>query len=151
MPKKQQESDMDNPEEHFAWAFASGIPDPRGKEYGYQPLIPPPCLAGLSQMLWDFGFRHQPELQTRWVPEYKGGDRNFVALGVTDVDPQEVVVQATEMLVSEFPEIAAKLAAITPENQDMIVHDQAVALLSSLEQLKAAQEQLDQQRRGELS
>ena len=31
------------------------------------PLIPPQLAEGVSEMLWNFGFRHHPELQTKWI------------------------------------------------------------------------------------
>lgn len=31
------------------------------------PLIGPQLVEGVSQMLWDFGFRHHSEYQTKWV------------------------------------------------------------------------------------
>lgn len=138
MAKRQDQCDMENPEEMAAWCFAAGIPDPRGQQYGYQPLIPAPCFPSVSQMLWDFGFRHHADLQTKWVPEFGGPDRNFVALGVTDVKPENVVPLAAEMLVDQFPEVADRLRRVTVENRDEVAREQAQELLSSLERLKAA-------------
>ena len=138
MPKRQAECDMENPEEHFAWAFAAGVPDPRMNNTTFQMVIPPPCFASISRMLWDFGFRHNPELQTRWVPEYAGADRNFTPLGVTDVRPDNVVDFATQMVAEEFPEVAARIARTTPENHEEMAREQAKALLESVARLKAA-------------
>lgn len=84
MPKSQFDSDMENPEEFAAWAFAAGIPDPRGPEWGHQPLVPAPCFPALSRMLWDMGFRHHADLQTKWVADFSGPERNFVAAGLSD-------------------------------------------------------------------
>lgn len=149
MPKKQAESKMDDPQEFAAWAFAAGVPDPRGEQFGYQPLIPAPCFPAVSQMLWDLGFRHHADLQTRWVPDYLGPDRNHVALGVTETNPADFMAQASEMLVDQFPEVAAKVAEMTPENRDEVIRAQAEELMASIERLKAATEQLDQIRRGD--
>lgn len=143
MPRTQEQSDMDDPEQHFAWAFAAGVPDPRGERFGNQPLIPAPCFPALSKMLWDMGFRHHAELQTRWVNQYSGPDRNFVALGVTDVSPESLLEQATEMLVDQFPDVAARVAAMTPENRDQMVREQAAELMASVERLKAARARLE--------
>lgn len=142
MPKRQQDSDMENPEEFAAWAFAAGIPDPRGERFGHQPLIPAPCFPALSKMLWEMGFRHHADLQTRWVSDYSGPDRNFVALGVTDVSPESLMEQAAEMVVDQFPDVAARIAAMTPENRDQMLREQAAELLSSVERLKAASEKM---------
>lgn len=136
MPKKQSESNMDDPAEFAAWAFAAGIPDPRGEAFGHQPLIPAPCFGAVSKMLWDFGFRHHAELQTAWVPDYAGPDRNLVALGVTATSPEELLEQATEMLVSEFPDVAQRISEMTPENKDALMAEQAARLRESLENLR---------------
>ena len=140
MPKRQVESNMDDPREFAAWAFAAGIPDPRAGAASFQTLIPAPCFPALSQMLWDFGFRHHAELQTKWVTDYPGCDRNFVALGLTDEQPSkdDVVRKATEMVVDQFPAVADRLRQMNPENRDEIVREQAEALLKSMEKLRAA-------------
>lgn len=143
MPKRQSESNMDDPKEHFAWAFAAGVPDPRYKNLTFQTLIPAPCFAAISQMLWDFGFRHNPELQTKWVPEYVGADRNLLALGVTDVNPENVVELAAEMVADQFPEVADRIAQMNPENRDELVREQAQVLLASVQRLQQATGQLD--------
>lgn len=138
MPKRQSDSDMENPREFAAWAFAAGIPDPRGKHQGYQSIIPAPCFPMISQMLWDFGFRHDPALQKKWVPEYAGGDRNMVPLGVTDASPEDVLARATEMVVDQFPEVADRIASMTAENRDEMLRAQAKDLLASVDRLRAA-------------
>lgn len=137
MPKRQHESDMESPEEFAAWAFAAGVPDPRGEKFGYQPLIPAPCFPALSRMLWELGFRHHADLQTRWVGDYSGPDRNFVALGVTDQEP-DLVKSAAEMIVDQFPEVADRLSRVNAENRDEVIREQAEALMSSLARLEAA-------------
>ena len=143
MPKTQAQSSMDDPKEFAAWAFAAGIPDPRYQNLTFQTLIPAPCFPAISQMLWDFGFRHHPELQKKWVPEYAGADRNLMALGVTDVNPSNVVELAAEMVADQFPDVAQKIAQMNPENRDEMVREQAQALLASMEKLKAATSKLD--------
>lgn len=136
MPKRQSQSNMDDPREFAAWAFAAGVPDPRG--HGYQTLIPAPCFPVISEMLWNFGFRHHADLQTKWVPEYFGPDRNMVALGLTDSDPKDVVAAATEMVVDQFPDVAARLAGMNEHNRDEVIAAQARELLASVEKLRAA-------------
>jgi hypothetical protein len=97
-------------------------------------------------MLWDFGFRHHADLQTKWVPEYPGPDRNLLALGVTDKEPEKLTALAAEMLIDQFPAVAEKLSKVTPENRDQFIQEQAGELLSAMERLKAATERL---RRGD--
>jgi len=143
LPKKQHESNMDDPQEFAAWAFAAGVPDPRGEQFGHQPLIPAPCFPAVSQMLWDFGFRHHADLQTQWVPDYLGPDRNHVALGVTADDPRAMMEHVAEMLVDQFPEVAERVASMTPENRDEVIRAQAQELLASVDRLQAATAALD--------
>lgn len=145
MPKRQSDSNMDDPREFAAWAFAAGVPDPRAAGKSYQTLIPAACFPWLSQMLWDFGFRHHADLQTKWVPEYPGCDRNFVPLGLTDEAPSkdDLIRQATEMVVDQFPQVADRLRQMNPENRDQVVREQAEELLRSIERLKAATAGLD--------
>ena len=63
----QQDCDPENPQQHAAWCWAAGVPDPAPARPVPIPLIPPQLAAGISEMLWNFGFRHHPELQTRWI------------------------------------------------------------------------------------
>jgi hypothetical protein len=142
MPKRQHESNMENPSEFAAWAFAAGIPDPRGEQFGNQPLIPAPCFPALSRMLWDLGFRHHADLQTKWVPDYPGPDRNLLALGLTDTEPEKLTALAAEMLVDQFPAVAERLKNVTPENRDEFIAEQAQELMSAMGRLKAATERL---------
>lgn len=143
MPKRQSESNMDDPKEFAAWAFAAGIPDPRYKSLTFQPLIPAPCFPTISEMLWDLGFRHHPDLQTKWVPEYSGGDRNLLPLGLTDVGPENVVPLAAEMVADQFPEVAERIRQMNPENRDEAIKAQAAELLASVERLRNATKGLD--------
>lgn len=138
MPKRQSESDMDDPKEFAAWAFAAGVPDPRYKSLTFQAIIPAPCCTTLSQLLWDFGFRHHAELQTKWVPDYRGADRNLLPLGTTDVNPDNVMDLAAEMVVDQFPDVAERLRQMNPENRDEMIREQAEALLNSVAKLKDA-------------
>jgi hypothetical protein len=138
MPKKQADSNMSDPQEFSAWAFAAGVPDPRGEQFGHQPLIPAPCFPAVSQMLWDFGFRHDASLQTKWVPDYVGPDRNHIALGVSENNPAEAMQLAAEMLVDQYPDIADKISEITPENRDAVMREQAEELMASIAKLQAA-------------
>lgn len=148
MPKRQSDSDMDDPKEFAAWAFAAGVPDPRYKSLTFQAIIPAPCCATLSELLWDLGFRHHADLQTKWVPEYSGADRNLLPLGTTDVDPNSVSADnvmdlAREMVDDQFPDVADRLRQMNPENRDELARQQAQALFESLSKLKTATSRLD--------
>lgn len=148
MPKKQVDSNMDDPKEFAAWAFAAGIPDPRYKSVTFNSIVPAPCFPAISEMLWDFGFRHHPELQTKWVNGYSGGDRNIVPVGLTDTDPDavdssNVVEYAAEMVADQFPDVADRIRQMNPENRDEMIRDQAQELLKSVQKLQKATGNLD--------
>ena len=144
----QSECNMDDPEQFAAWAFAAGVPDPRGERYPNQPLIPAKCFPALSKMLWDFGFRFDPEKQTKWVGQRSGPTRNFEAWGTTDIKPEDIMGDLAQMAAEEFPEVAAKVAAVTPENHKEAFEAQAKELLSALDRLKAANELMNEQMAG---
>lgn len=60
------------PKEHAAWCWAAGIPDPSPVRPAPIPLIAPQLAPAISEMLWDFGFRHHPDLQTKWIKGVAG-------------------------------------------------------------------------------
>jgi hypothetical protein len=98
-----------------------------------QPLISPNCFSVLSEQMWELGFRHHPELQTKWIKPISGATRNFTTWDVTDIMPT-----AVEMLVEQFPEKAKTLAGVTQENHKQMVKEQEALVLNSLEKLQAA-------------
>jgi hypothetical protein len=57
-------ADMDDPRQFAAWALGS-FPAPN-KQMGDVPLTPP-VPADFSERLSQLGFRHHPELQTKWL------------------------------------------------------------------------------------
>lgn len=63
----QSDCDPYDPNSHAAWCWAAGIPDPSPVRPLPIPLIGPMLVAGVSKMLWGFGFRHHEELQTVWI------------------------------------------------------------------------------------
>lgn len=128
---------MDNPEQFAAWAFAAGVPHPRSEEipgkFPNQPLINQNCFPSLSKQMWQFGFRHHPELQEKWVKPATGQLRNFTTWDVVDAMPT-----VAEMLVEEFPEKAKTLAGVTPENHKQMVKEQEAKVTDMLAKLQAA-------------
>lgn len=102
-----------------------------------QPLISPACFNVLSEQLWELGFRHHPELQTRWIKPVQGAVRNFTTWDLVDIMPT-----AVEMLVEEFPEKAKTLAGVTPENHKQMVKEQEALVLGKLQELQAAIENM---------
>lgn len=145
MPIRQDQADMNDPEQFAAWVWAAGIPDARGERYPNQPMIPAPNFPAVSAMLWALGFRHHAELQTQWVKSAFGPDMNFQAWGLTDVAPV-----AAEMLVDQSPEQAAAVAAraaelalMTPEKHAEAQSGAVAGLLKQIDALKAAQARMD--------
>lgn len=135
MPKTQAESNLEDPKEMFAWMFAAGVPDPRGEKYPNQPMIPGPCMEALSQMLYDFGGRFDPEKQTKWLKRPAGPDMNFRTWETTDILPD-----AAEMLADIAPEKAAAIAQVTPETHQAALAEATTKMLDSIDRLRAAKE-----------
>lgn len=138
----QKDADFENPEEFAAWAFAAGVPDPRGPRHQNQPLIPAKCAPGLSQMLWDMGFRHHEELQTKWVGQASGPTRNFEAWGTTDINPEDILGDVAAFAADQFPDVAERVSRVTPETHKQALAEQTEQLLSALDRLKEAQEKM---------
>lgn len=109
-----------------------------GKKFPHHPMNPG-VFAGVSQMLWDFGFRHHSELQTQWVKPTKGTYSNFQCWDIVDVKPL-----MEEMVVEEFPELAQKLSRVTPENHKEMVKEQTELLREVFQRLQEAQSQVQQ-------
>lgn len=73
MPHPQQgDCNPDDPAQFAAWCWAAGIPDPSPNRPMPIPLISPMITEEISKMLWDFGFRHHPEFQKKWVSGIAG-------------------------------------------------------------------------------
>ncbi|WP_280430042.1 phage gene 29 protein family protein [Nocardia brasiliensis] len=81
--------DQGKPEEAFQWAFVA-LPFEGSTPF----LIQPEARPEWSQLFWDLGFRHHPELQTRKVrPPIRGGahtlNPSVSVVDVNDPDPEE--------------------------------------------------------------
>ena len=139
----QKDADMNDPEQFCAWAFAAGVPDPRGDKYQPQPLVPAKCTPGLSRMLWNLGFRHHPELQTEWVNPASGPTRNFEAWGTTKINPEDILGDVAAFAADQFPDVAERVSKVTPETHKQALAEQAEQLLSSVARLQEAQERLN--------
>lgn len=108
-------SDMDDPEQHAAWALGL-IPG-----IGQSPLIFPENYASaISQHLFELGFRHHPELQSKkWRRPYRGQQTGFNPAGnwvpIDDPDPDPVVLpnvnaytaQENEAILAQYAESGA--------------------------------------------
>lgn len=146
MAKTQSESNMEDPAEVFAWMFTAGVPDPRDGGEGKfrnQPLIPPACFSALSKMLWDFGCRFHPDLQTKWIKPSDGAFRNFEVWETVGVKPPEVMPQVAAMAADQYPEMAAAIADMDPADHEAALREVEDKLLSGLSRLMKAREQME--------
>ena len=127
----QSECDPHSPEQHAAWCWAAGIPDPSPSRPMPIPLISPQLTAGVSKMLWDFGFRHHPEFQNVWVEGVAGLG---VTAGLTEPKPEEVDLNAAaaDLLAATNPELMEMIKNAGPEERDAL----AKKLEKNFEQLQ---------------
>lgn len=116
----QQDCDPENPKRHAAWCWAAGIPDPAPARPLPIPLIPPQLAEGISEMLWHFGFRHHPELQTKWIEGSAG--LGMLAKIVDNAPKSDFSALAREFLSEKKPEILAEIdAAETQEDRERLI------------------------------
>lgn len=106
---------MEDPSEHFLWALGL-IPG-----IGSSPLIFPENYAtAISEHLYELGYRHHPELQTKkYRRPYRGIQSSFNPAGnwvpIDDPDPEPVVLpnvgayttQENEAILAQYAESGA--------------------------------------------
>lgn len=145
----QDDCNPDDPRTAFAWMFAGGIPDPREtgteKRFHNQPLIPPQCFAAVSQMLWDFGCRFHPDLQTKWIKAGNGPLKNFEVWDTVTERPVDISGDAAAMLADIAPDVAAEIdaAAQSPEKHAEALKKFEKQFQSSLARLEAARQRME--------
>jgi hypothetical protein len=127
---RQESADMNDPRQHAAWALVC-FPSPN-KQMPDIPLAPP-VPADLSELLWHFGYRQIPHLQTKW---YVPGDHPEAAFLNTPKlvdraeyekylaehgDPEQRINDwrgaAEELLAKIAPREAARIAAMNDEEK----------------------------------
>lgn len=154
---QQADADMTDPRQHFAWALAF-FPSPN-QAMGDVP-IHPTVRPLFSQMLWDLGYRHHPELQTKWfVPgdHPEAGYLNVPILVDAEQYQQYMAVHAdpntanetwrdtAEALLSKFdPNLAQRIKDMTPEERAAeleVQRKQMPAAFDRLAQLRKAVEE----------
>jgi hypothetical protein len=151
-PPTQDTADMGDPREHFSWALCA-FPG-ANKQMGDIPLHPM-VRPELSQRLWDFGFRWNAELQTKWlipgdhpeagylnapvVVDRQAYEEYLAAHADPDADAEKWKAAAETMLAQLDPKLAARIKTMTPE-------EKAAALESQRENLPAAFDRLAQLR-----
>lgn len=103
-----EDCDQEKPEEAFQWALTA-FPFT-----GSTPLlIDPHVRPEWSKLLWDLGFRHHPELQTKKVRPPLRGQQHVLngMIEVADVDapePPDIVIQDPELLARHEQEVVAE-------------------------------------------
>lgn len=137
----QEDCASDNPQEFAAWCWAAGIPDPSPVRPAPIPLIGPMLVNGVSEMLWHFGFRHHPDLQTKWITGTAGV---ATMADLTDRKPEadSFNEKAKEFLSSTNPKLLEAVLRGTPdERAEMLKQlEGSFAELSSL--IAALKEQI---------
>jgi hypothetical protein len=116
----QRECDSQNPKEFAAWCWAAGIPDPSPARPIPIPLIGPMLVEGVSQMLWDFGFRHHPELQQRWI----NGTAGLATIAeITDTEPEadRFDEKAAEFLSANNPKMLELIRKASPAEREELL------------------------------
>lgn len=153
---QQEQADMSDPRQHFAWAlqfFPS--PNPQMGEVPIQPAVRGP----LSQMLWDLGFRHNPELQTKWfVPgdHPEAGWMNVSSLVDAEEYRQHQAVhddpeaendkwrQTAEAMLGKLdPKLVDRIKNMSPDERAAAVEVQRKQIPAAFERLAELKRQLD--------
>lgn len=111
----QQDCDPNNPKQFAAWCWAAGIPDPSPARPTPIPLIAPMLVEELSQMLWDFGFRHHQDLQTKWIDGAAGLGTIAKLSENKPVDP--LAEQAEDFLSANNPELLEMIRNASEEDK----------------------------------
>lgn len=111
----QRDCDIQNPTEFASWCWAAGIPDPSPARPMPIPLIGPMLVEGVSQMLWDFGFRHHPELQNKWIKGTAG--LATIAEIVSDKQDDGFDAKAEEFLLDNNPQLLETIRNASPEEK----------------------------------
>jgi hypothetical protein len=85
------------------------------------PLITPQLVEGVSEMLWDFGFRWHADLQTKWIIGSAG--LGMVAQ-LSDKTPAEDDFEqsAEEFLTATNPEVLAAVKNASPEDRKQMLN-----------------------------
>lgn len=118
----QRDCDSNDPKKFAAWCWAAGIPDPSPARPQAIPLIHPILTEGVSQMLWDFGFRHHPELQKRWIEGCAGLGTLAQIVDKKPVDdPVESICE--EFLAEKNPQLLEAVRKAPKEEREKLIRD----------------------------
>lgn len=122
MHPQQRDCNPQLPNEFAAWCWAGGIPDPSPVRPDPIPLIGPQLVGEVSKMLWEFGFRHHPEKQRRWIDGAAG-------LGMcAPVVKEPPEVNAVDRIAEDFlkqnnPKLLEAIKKAPPEEKAKLISE----------------------------
>lgn len=121
MHPQQKNCDPEVKKQMASWCWAAGVPDPRQGEHMRIPLVLPQLCESMSEMLWDFGFRHHPELQKKWI---EGVGSVGVVAEVVDSPPGDFLEEVgPEFLAEHNPELLEMVRNASPEEKEKVLQD----------------------------
>lgn len=116
----QKDCDSENPKQFAAWCWAAGIPDPSPVRPMPIPLIGPMLVEGLSEMLWEFGFRHHSDLQEKWIDGAAGlATMATVSNEKPAADPFDQM--AEDFLSANNPKLLEAIRKSKPEEREQLL------------------------------
>lgn len=121
MHPQQKNCDPNNKKQMASWCWAAGVPDPRDIADLRIPLILPQLCESISEMLWDFGFRHHPDLQKAWI---EGAGGVGVVADIVKEEPADFLEEVgPEFLAEHNPELLEMIKNASPEEKDKLHKD----------------------------
>jgi hypothetical protein len=162
VPVTQANADMSDPRQHHAWALGSfPAPNRQMGDVALHPLV----VAEFSERLTDFGFRHHPELQTKWLipgdhPEAgylnvpKIVDREeYEAWLATQSDPaaaeQSMRAKAEEVLGKVNPRLLERINSMTDEERQAELAEQRAQLPAAFDRLAELRKAIEEDREAQ--
>lgn len=141
VPEYLSDANLDDPREALAWVFAQW---PKVGESQPYPAAPRPLLGPHSEFAYALGVRVHPELATLKKVPGENGSPVFIPVDEPDPVPAagsagDVSVEVLGLLAQVSPEMAARVAAMTPDEREKAVEDnraafeQAVSALAELQ------------------
>jgi hypothetical protein len=79
-------------------------------------------VEGISEMLWEFGFRHHSDLQKRWV-EGTAGLGTIATLADKPPESDPILDLAEEFLSQENPQLLEAIKKAPKEKREEMIRD----------------------------
>lgn len=102
-------------------------------------MIAPQLVEGLSEMLWDFGFRHHPDLQTKWI-EGSAGLGGVARMVESPPSSDEFTEAAESFLEANNPDLLRRIRNGSPEEKAALMKDLEANFSRLSEALKSLKE-----------